>query len=81
MKANFQISLKKLKYHLLLIKDYRGYKESDNPMSILSVIAEIFAKLLRKQGTVFMDQFLSKYQCDFQYDFHIVNNMRNKESS
>ena len=50
-------------------------------MSILSVIAEIFAKLLRKQGTVFMDQFLSKYQCDFQYDFHIVSNMRNKESS
>ena len=50
-------------------------------MSILSVIAEIFAKLLRKQGTVFMDQFLSKYQCGFQYDFHIVSNMRNKESS
>ena len=35
-------------------------------MSILPVITKIFGKLLRKQGTMFMDQFFSKYQCGFQ---------------
>ena len=47
-------------------KVYRGYKGSYRSMSILLVIAKIFGKLLRKQENIFMDQFLSKYQCGFQ---------------
>ena len=50
-------------------KGYRGYKESHRLMSILSVIAKIFENLLRKQGAMFMDQFLSKNQCGFRKSY------------
>ena len=48
-------------------KGYRGYKESYH--RILSVIAKIFENLFRKQGATFMDQFLSKNQCDFRKSY------------
>ena len=41
-------------------KGYRGFKESYHPMSILSVIAKMIEKLLSKQETMFICQFLSK---------------------
>ena len=42
-------------------KGYRGSNENYRPMNILPVIVKIFEKLLIKQGTMFMDQVLSKY--------------------
>ena len=48
-----------------LLKKIEGFKESYRPKSILPVVAKIFGKLLRKQGTMFMNQFLSKFQCGF----------------
>ena len=47
-------------------KGYKSCKESYRPMSILPVITKIFEKLLSKEGTMFMYQFLSKYQCSFR---------------
>ena len=41
-------------------KGYKGSTKSYRPMSVLPVIAKIFENLLSKQGTMFMDQFLSK---------------------
>ena len=39
-------------------------------MSILPAISKIFEKLLCKQITPFMDQFLSKYHCGFRKGFN-----------
>ena len=49
-----------------LLKRIEGFKESYRPKSILPVVAKIFGKLPRKQGTMFMNQFLSKFQYGFR---------------
>ena len=59
MKANFNI-FKQTNMIPFLKIGYRESKDSYRPMNILPVIAKIFEILLSKQGTMFMDQFLSK---------------------
>ena len=54
----------KVHFHLYKI-GYRGSKENYRPVNILPVISKSFEKLLCNYVTPFMDQFLSKYQCDF----------------
>ena len=47
-------------------KDFRGLKDNYWLVSILPIIPKIFEKLLSKQITIYMDKFLSKYQCGFR---------------
>ena len=48
-------------------KGLRGSKDNYRPVSsILPIISKIFQKLLSKQKIIYMDKFLSKYQCGFR---------------
>ena len=47
-------------------KGFRGSKDNYRPVSILPIISKIFEKLLSKQIIIYMDKFLSKYQCEFR---------------
>ena len=47
------------------VKDYWGSKEIYCPLSILFAIVKIFEKLLSTKVTLFMDEFLEKFQSAF----------------
>ena len=50
-------------------KGHKSSKSNYRPVSILPIISKIFKKLLCKQLTVHVEQFLSKYQCGFRQGF------------
>ena len=49
---------------------FRGSKDNYRPVSILLIISKIFEKLLSKQIIIYMDKFLSKYQCGFRKGYN-----------
>ena len=51
-------------------KGFRGSKDNYRPVSILPIISKIFEKLLSKQIIIYMDKFLSKYQCGFRKGYN-----------
>ena len=51
-------------------KGFRGSKDNYRPVSILPIISKIFEKLLSKQIIIYMDKFLSKYQCGFRKEYN-----------
>ena len=51
-------------------KGFRGSKDNYRPVSILRIISKIFEKLLSKQIIIYMDKFLSKYQCGFRKGYN-----------
>ena len=51
-------------------KGFRGSTENYRPVSIFPVISKIFEKLLSKQIIIYMDKFLSKYQCGFRKGYN-----------
>ena len=69
-KGTFSSVLKHANITPVFKKGHRGSKENYRPVSILPVLSKIFEKLLCKQITPFMDQFLSKYHCRFRKGFH-----------
>ena len=56
--------------HLFLKKGFRGSKDNYWPVSILPIISKILEKLLSKQIIIYMDKFLSKYQCGFSKGYN-----------
>ena len=54
----------------LVYKCFRGSKDNYRPVSILPIISKIFEKLLSKQIIIYMDKFLSKYQCGFRKGYN-----------
>ena len=52
-------------------KGFRGSKDNYRPVSILPIISKIFEKLLSKQIIIYMDKFLSKYQCGFRKGYNV----------
>ena len=62
----FLFVLKHANITLAYKKGYRGSKGNYCPVSVFLIISKIFEKLLSMQITLFMEQFLSKYQCGFR---------------
>ena len=54
-------------------KVFRGSKDNYRPVSILPIISKIFEKLLSKQIIIYMDKFLSKYQCGFRKGYNALH--------
>lgn len=67
--GNFLFVLKHANITLVYKKGYRGSKDNYCPAIILPIIFKIFEKLHCKQITLFAEQFLSKYQCEFRKGF------------
>ena len=65
-KAVFPSILKKANITPVFKKGFRGSKDNYRPVSILPIISKIFEKLIEKQIVIYMDKFLSKYQCGFR---------------
>ena len=51
-------------------QSFRRSKDNYRPVSILPIICKIFEKLLSKQIIIYMDKFLSKYQCGFRKEYN-----------
>ena len=71
LQVAFAISLINQLKTLDFKKEYRGSKENYLPVTILPVISKIFDKLLCQQITIFMDPFLSKYQCGLRKRYSV----------
>ena len=56
-------------YRTTLKKEFKGSKENRRPVSILSVISNLFKKFILKQITSFIDKILLKYQRGFRKGF------------
>ena len=61
----FIFVLKHANITLVCKKGYRGSKGNYCPVSVFPIISKTFEKLLCLQITLFMEEFLSKYQCGF----------------
>ena len=57
-------------YWTTLKKEFKGSKENRPPVSILSVISNLFEKFILKQITSFIDKILLKYQRGFKKNFN-----------
>ena len=69
-KGVFPSVLKNAKITPFFKKGFRGSKDNYRPVSILPIISKIFEKLLSKQIIIYMDKFLSKYQCGFRKGYN-----------
>lgn len=65
-KGVFPNILKHSNITLVFKRRYRESKENYRSMRIVPVASKIFEKLLYKQITLFMEQFLPKYQCSLR---------------
>ena len=64
-KSNFLSILKNARLTPVFIKGKRNSKDNCRPVSILPNLSKIFARCIFRYISNFMDQLLSKYQCDF----------------
>ena len=69
-KGVFPSFLKNANITLAFKKDFRLSKDKYRPVSILPIISKIFEKLRSKQIIIYMDKFLSKYQCGFRKGYN-----------
>ena len=66
----FSSILKNVNITPVFKKGFRGSKDNYQLVSILPIISKIFEKLLPKQIIIYMDKFLSKYQCGFRKGYN-----------
>ena len=70
-KGVFPSILKNANITPIFKKDFRGSKDNYRPVSVLPIISKIFEKLLSKQIIIYIDKFLSKYQCGFRKGYNV----------
>ena len=70
-KSVFPSILKNANITPVFKKGFRGSKDNYRPVSILPIISKIFEKLLSKQIIIYMDKFLSKYQCGLYHSSYL----------
>ena len=69
-KGVFSSILKNANITPVFKKSFRGSKDNYRPVNTLLTISKVFEKLLSKQIIIYMDKFLSKYQCGFRKGYN-----------